>query len=194
MYRLTLQIYKIDSTAILIITHNIMTATTVKNAIINLTIEDLDTFPSFLDMLKSKKKDLLSEKATLNKAAKEAIATAEKKKKRDEAIQRKKDDARLDTILSKLETGAKNAHKQMLKEFSFLHVSGGSQETERKWNKGSYARFCKYFTPEKLEMTDKAIKDAGGKKKWNSEQWRLLSKDIQNSSDSAWNIHVETHC
>lgn len=171
-----------------------MTATTLQNAISNLTIEDLDTFPSFIDMLKSKKKDLLSEKAALNKAAKEAVAAAEKKKKKDEAAQRKKDDARLDAILSKAETGAKNVHKQMLKEFSEKHVSGGDQHTERKWNKGSYARFCKFITPEKLEMTDQAIKDAGGKKKWNSEQWRLLSKDIQNSPESAWNIQVEAQC
>lgn len=171
-----------------------MTATTLKNAIFNLTIEDLDTFPSFIDMLKSKKKDLLGEKAALNKAAKEAVAAAEKKKKKDEAAQKKKDDARLDAILSKAETGAKNVHKQMLKEFSEKHVSGGDQQTERKWNKGSYARFCKFITPEKLEMTDQAIKDAGGKKKWNSEQWRLLSKDIQNSPESAWNIQVEAQC
>ena len=171
-----------------------MTAITLQNAISNLTIEDLDTFQSFIDMLKSKKKDLLSEKAALNKAAKEAVAAAKKKKKKDEAAQRKKDDARLDAILSKAETGAKNVHKQMLKEFSEKHVSGGDQQTERKWNKGSYARFCKYITPEKLEMADQAIKDAGGKKKWNSEQWRLLSKDIQNSPESAWNIQVEAQC
>ena len=169
-----------------------MTANTLQNAIHNLTIEDLDTFPSFLDMLKSKKKDLLSEKAALNKAAKEAVAAAEKKKKKDEAAQKKKDDARLDAILSKAETGAKNSHKQLLKEFSEKHVPGGEQQTERKWNKGSYARFCKYITPEKLDLTDQAIKDAGGKKKWNSEQWKLLSKDIQNSPNSAWNIQMET--
>ena len=171
-----------------------MTATHVKNAILNLTIEDLDTFPELVEFLKSKKKDLVSEKSALNKAAKSAAAAIEKKKKKDEATQKKKEDSLFETLLSKAETGAKNSHKQMLKEFSEKHVSGGDQQTERKWNKGSYARFCKFITPEKLEMTDQAIKDAGGKKKWNSEQWRLLSKDIQNSPESAWNIQVEAQC
>ena len=83
-------------------------------------------------MLKSKKKDLLSEKAALNKAAKEAVAAAEKKKKRMK-LPKKKDDARLDAILSKAETGAKNSHKQLLKEF-LKTCSWGRAADQRKWN------------------------------------------------------------
>jgi hypothetical protein len=171
-----------------------MTASHAKNAILNLTIQDLDTFPSLIDLLKSKKKGLLSEKAAVKKAEKEAIAALEKKERKAQAAQKKNDDSLLEVLFQMAGNWAKNNHKQLLKELSEKHIPGGPQQTERKWNKGSYARFCKYITPDKLQMTDLAIKDAGGKKKWNSEQWRLLSKDIQNSSDSEWNIQVESEC
>lgn len=164
-------------------------------AINSLTIEDLDSFQSFMDLLKSKKKSLQSEKAKVIRAEKASIAQAEKEEKKAEADRKKKEQALLDSKLTKIESGVRSVFKVLLKEFSEKHVDGGEQKTERKWNKLAYARFCKYITPEKIQQSMDDVKNSGGKKKWNSEQWKLLSKDIQISPESEWNKMSEfTEC
>ena len=156
-------------------------------AINSLNIEDLDSFQSFMELLKSKKKSLQSEKAKAVRAEAAAIKHAEKEERKAEADRKKKEQALLDSKLSKIESEVRSVFKVLLKEFSEKHVEGGEQKTERKWNKLAYSRFCKYLTPEKVQKNMDDGKNSGGKKKWNSEQWKLLSKDIQISPDSEWN-------
>ena len=118
-------------------------------AINSLTIEDLDSFQSFMEQ--SLKEESSGEKAKAVRAEAAAIKQAEKEERKAEADRKKKEQALLDSKLSKIESEVRSVFKVLLKEFSEKHVEGGEQKTERKWNKLAYSRFCKYITPEKVK-------------------------------------------
>ena len=83
-------------------------------AINSLTIEDLDSFQSFMELLKSKKKSLQSEKAKAVRAEAAAIKQAEKEEKKAEADRKKKEQALLDSKLSKIESEVRSVFKLLL--------------------------------------------------------------------------------
>jgi len=153
-----------------------------KNAILNLTVEDILQIEELMTLLKEKKKELKETVVASKKAEKEAEKLAAKEAREAEKLMKKK-------VKDEMKQAA--AAPKHLKKLQTELLKSVKKEAKKleppKAKNAAFQKFCSYYS--KVEPIPKAeLDEAGGKCAWNKARWESLEEDYRQGPDAPWNM------
>ena len=162
-------------------------------AVENLTVDDYEHIDQMCVILKTRKKELRTEKSEILKAEKAAEKAAAKARKYwDKAAEKAEKDA-----VKAAEKAEKEAHKKAEKDAKALEKlqaaalkhakreAVGSPKAKN-WAFQNFTRWAKGDDG----PSEEEISAAGGRRDWLKTEWATLTKEQQQAVDAPWNVNA----